>query len=273
MSIRAIARSVAYANKCVTLEMLRRAGTSSKDGVRQTRSSGGRRRKRRQKRPRQVGGRGTMRSNVRLSLGTGGCRNLGRLNLRQLPLPHHHPTPSPLLLLLLLLLLLPPHAIGSRRHRHRHFRHYRNARRRDTLRPTWCKRAFESRNLASRQSRQTRHTRYNARNRGAHLRARARCLHRFLGRGPFVPVTTPLCALHPDPFLPSLLSCSRTAAPHLCARDRCVAEGLRKHLWPPSSPPPFIPHPPTPLYTLQRTDTRIRESRLSFRTGSSPTAR
>lgn len=82
------------------------------------------------KRPRQVDGRGTTRSNVHLSLGTSGCRNLGRLNLRQLPLPHHCRTQS-------LLLLLPLYTVGSR-HRHRcvdrHFRHYRNARRHEATR-------------------------------------------------------------------------------------------------------------------------------------------
>jgi len=80
------------------------------------------------KRPRQVDGRGTTRSNVHLSLGSSGCRNLGRLNLRQLPLPHHCRTQS-------LLLLLPLYTVGSR-HRcvDRQFRHYRNARRHEATR-------------------------------------------------------------------------------------------------------------------------------------------
>lgn len=138
--MRAIARNVAYANKCVTLEVLRH-GTSSKDTVRD-------RRKELEleleleveveveeeepKRPRQVGGRETMRSNVHLSLGIGECRNLGRLNLRQLPLPHHRRTLSPMLLLSL-------HAVGSRRHRHRCGSSFsslpkREARRRDATR-------------------------------------------------------------------------------------------------------------------------------------------
>lgn len=43
-----------------------------------------------------MGGRGTTRSQrASLPLAQTGCRNLGRLNLRQLPLPHHRRTLSP----------------------------------------------------------------------------------------------------------------------------------------------------------------------------------
>lgn len=81
----------------------------------------------------------------------------------------------------------------------RNFRHYRNARRRDTsLCPTWCKRAFKSRHLTSRQSRHD--TRNTTAGTGERTCARAACTV-FSVAARLSPSRHPP-ALHP--FLPSL---------------------------------------------------------------------
>lgn len=285
MSMRAIARNVAYANKCVTLEVLRH-GTSSKDTVCDEREEVvvvGEvvqvevEEEEEAKKPRQVGGRGTTRSNVHLSLGTSGCRNLGRLNLRQLPLPHHGRTLSPQcftttttrrwpLTVVVIVIVVCGSSFSSLPKRARRG----EARRRDTsLCPTWCKRAFKSRHLASRQSRQTRHTQYNARNRGG---APARALPAPFSR------SRPVCPRHDTPCpptqsLPSFppLLRSNGRSPLARARPGCRG-GVEEAPLPRSSPLPSCTSSSSSFCTSSSyaalTHTRTRESRLSFRTGS-----
>lgn len=257
MSIRAIARNVAYTNKCVTVETwhaLKRRTNSSSNSKSSSSSSNSvvEEEEEEPKRPRQTGGwsRGRRGATCNLSLGTAGCRNLGRLNLRQLPLAHHRHTLSPQL-------LLPPlYAVSQQSSTSSSSwvvifvttEHY--ARRRDTsLCPTWCKRAFKSRHLASRQSRQTRHTRYNRAGTGERTCARAACTV-FSVAARLSPSRHLPSTLHPDPFLlpsfPLLLRSKlllRSPPSRARARDQGVAEGSRRHL----CPPPSVPHPPTPL--------------------------
>lgn len=142
------------------------------------------------------------------------------------------------------------------------------------FRPTWCKRAFKSRHPASRQSRQTHGTRDTTPGTAGSAHLRARCLHRFLGRGPFVPVTTTPCP--PARSLPPTLHPrGRTAAPHspVHTRARARATGASRRdrggtfgsLSSPSlsHPPPSVPRLPTPhTRALERVDYRSEPGAL-----------